>query len=68
MVQGLKVSFYAPSINMQFDLEDCVDDFNDLVEFVRGVDLDRILQTVMWKGQHGYLIGVKLFLRVQGQL
>ena len=50
MVRGVKVSFSAPSINMQFDLEDCVDDFSDLVESLRGVDLDRILQTVTVKG------------------
>ena len=43
MVRGVKVSFSAPSINMQFDLEDCDDAFNDLVESVRGMDLDRIL-------------------------
>ena len=69
MVRGVKVSFSAPSINMHFDLEDCVDDFNDLVESVRGVDLDRILQIVIVeKGKHGYLIGAKVFLCVQDQL
>ena len=50
MVRGVKVSFSAPSINMQFDLEDCVDDFSDLVESLRGVDLDRILRIVTVEG------------------
>ncbi|KAL5570296.1 hypothetical protein UlMin_026871 [Ulmus minor] len=50
MVRGVKVSFSAPSINMHFDLEDCVDNFNALLESVRGVELDRVLQSVTVEG------------------
>ena len=43
MVRGVKVSFSAPSINMHFDLEDCGDNFNDMLESVKGGELDKIL-------------------------
>ena len=50
MVRGVKVSFSAPSINMHIDLEDCVDNFNALLESVRGVEMDRVLQSVTVEG------------------
>ena len=50
MVRGVKVSFSAPSINMHFNLEDCVDSYSDLLDSVGEEELERVLHSVTVEG------------------
>ena len=50
MVRGVKVSFFASSINMHLSLSDCVDSFRDFFDTVGSEELRRILGEITVEG------------------
>ena len=50
MVRGVRVSFFAPTINMHLGLDDVVDEYSPLLESISVQELTRVLNTLVIEG------------------